>query len=209
MFEYIKMAVLLFLFTWTGCAFGTLFLVILFLYFWDRKRFAKKWEWTIPFALYMVLLCITVGLPSVNDFKWYVGIDWETVWDFTHIDGKKMMFHMLMFLPFGTLVPIYFEKFRNWKSTVLAGFLLSFFMEVSHLFSILETNVLSILFNPLAVLLGYWIVKPFLRKKVSIEENDREGIKLFLLVAICIVAFWILEHGIMAISMATVFRAWR
>ncbi|TFB22938.1 VanZ family protein [Filobacillus milosensis] len=73
--------------------------------------------------------------------------------------------NIIGFIPFGILVPLVFNSFRNLKKTVLAAFCLSFTYEcLQFLFVIGSFDVDDLILNTLGGLIGYLLVKTSIAK---------------------------------------------
>ena len=75
----------------------------------------------------------------------------------------------VMFMPFGFMLPVLWEKCRTWSSTLLAGFFTSLAIEIIQLFSFRATDVDDLIMNTLGAYLGYVISWAFFHKKWARE----------------------------------------
>lgn len=91
---------------------------------------------------------------------------------------------MVMFIPFGGFLPIYFKQFQKVGATVFAGFLMSLSIEILQLFTFRATDVDDLMMNTIGALVGYGIAKLILRKNRKAEDKDRDGIKLVAMIFI-------------------------
>ena len=69
--------------------------------------------------------------------------------------------NIIMFMPFGFLLPLIWKNFRNAKKVVLMGFLMSLAIEICQLFNIRTTDIDDLLMNTLGTLVGYCCWKVF------------------------------------------------
>lgn len=70
-------------------------------------------------------------------------------------------FNIIMFMPFGFLLPLIWKNFRNAKKVVLMGFLMSLAIEICQLFNLRATDIDDLMMNTLGALVGYCCWKVF------------------------------------------------
>ena len=163
---------------WFGGALVSLPLVIFFLLLADKKRFAKKWGWAVLFGLYFNAMLIIIGMPDVRFIVWNPTINAIPFNDFSVTNIFGMLLNIVMFVPFGGFLPIYFKYFRSVKRTVFAGFLMSFLIETLQLFTFRATDVDDLIMNTIGALIGYGIAKLILKKDGNNDEEDKDIMKL-------------------------------
>ena len=169
---------------WFGGAIIALPLVMLFMFLVDKKRFVRKWGWIALFVLYMNAMLIIIGMPDFSYMLWSPTINWIPFNDFSSANILGMFLNIVMFIPFGAFLPIYFKQFRKWKRTVLAGFLMSLSIEIVQLFTLRATDVDDLIMNTLGAFVGYGIAKLILQKNMSNEEKDKDLMKLIVMLLI-------------------------
>lgn len=157
---------------------------ILFLIIFDRKRFAKKWGWVVLFVMYINAMLVMVGVPDYKYMTWQPTINWIPFSDFSSSNILGMVLNIVMLIPFGAFLPIYFKKFRKLSVTVCAGALMSFAIEVIQLFSYRATDIDDLLMNTLGSLLGYVIGAFIIHKKIKGEEENKDILKLVVMICI-------------------------
>ena len=71
-----------------------------------------------------------------------------------------------MFIPTGIVVPCLYPRLRSFKKTVLAGFLISFAIEIIQLpFAVRASDIDDLILNTLGVIIGYGIYALAKRRK--------------------------------------------
>ena len=96
-------------------------------------------------------------------------------------DEKNLRFFLqlglnaVMFMPFGFMLPVLWEKCRTWSSTLLAGFFTSLAIEIIQLFSFRATDVDDLIMNTLGACLGYVLSWALFRKKWAREPEQDSG----------------------------------
>ena len=86
------------------------------------------------FAFYMTAVLALVGFPNITLLKIEVTVN---VIPFIYMipDFANACLNVLLFIPFGFFLPTLWGKFRNVKSTIMAGLLTTLFIEISQLFT--------------------------------------------------------------------------
>lgn len=173
--------------------------VLLFLYYTDRNRFKKKWFWAVLFVVYMNAMFCVVGIPSAQFVTWNPEINWIPFRDFSSANIVGMSLNILMFIPFGAFLPIYFGRFWKMSTTVLAGAFMSFTIEVLQLFTFRLTDIDDLIMNTLGTLLGYGIGAIIVHKQKE-RLVDHDVMKLIAIIGICmLVVAFVNEPLVMAV----------
>lgn len=173
--------------------------VLLFLYYTDRNRFKKKWFWAVLFVVYMNAMFCVVGIPSAQFVRWNPEINWIPFRDFSSANIVGMSLNILMFIPFGAFLPIYFGRFRKMSTTVLAGTFMSLTIEVLQLFTFRLTDIDDLIMNTLGTLLGYGIGAIIVHKQKE-RLVDHDVMKLIAIIGICmLVVVFVNEPLVMAV----------
>lgn len=92
--------------------------------------------------------------------------------------AENIIGNILLFAPLGFFLPLLLNKFRKFKKTVLAGFLVSLLIECSQLFLIRATDIDDLILNTLGVMLGYLCFMFFRKLLPKINQKfilDKEG----------------------------------
>lgn len=173
--------------------------VLLFLYYTDRNRFKKKWFWAVLFVVYMNAMFCVVGIPSAQFVRWNPEINWIPLRDFSSANIVGMGLNILMFIPFGAFLPIYFGRFWKMSTTVLAGAFMSFTIEVLQLFTFRLTDIDDLIMNTLGTLLGYGIGAIIVHKQKE-RLVDHDVMKPIGIIGICmLVVVFVNEPLVMAV----------
>lgn len=88
-------------------------LIMAMLFVTDRERFKKKWIWAALFVIYLNAMLIVVGVPCYKYISWDPTINWIPLQDFTHSNKIGMVLNIIMLMPFGAFLPIYFKRFQK------------------------------------------------------------------------------------------------
>ena len=172
-------------------------LIALFLFITDKERFLRKWIKVLLFAVYMNAMLIIVGIPNVAYIRWDPTINWIPFHDFSSSNILGMVLNIIMLIPFGVFLPVYFAKFRKLLPTVLAGVIMSLTMEVLQLFTFRATDVDDLIMNTLGTLLGYFIGALIVRRADKKEKECRDIVKLAAMVTISIMVVFFINYPLM------------
>lgn len=156
------------------------------------------------FILYLMIALEEVGFPTL--FEWRILLKSNEPIFNPHINlipfnnGLEItdVLNILLFMPFGFLLPTLWEKYRNLKSTLYYGLFFSFTIEVSQLFvRNRETDINDLIMNVVGTICG-WIIFNIMRKVfykladktvIHIDSKDTLFIKLepYLYIVIAII----------------------
>lgn len=175
-------------------------LIMLFLFLADKERFVKKWYWTILFVMYMNAMLILVGIPYAEYITWHPTINWIPFNDVTPSNILGMVLNIVMLIPFGAFLPIYFKKFQKLVPAVTAGIVMSLALEVLQLFTFRATDIDDLIMNTLGTLLGYFI-GAFIVRKVEEEKTNKDVIKLVVMVTINILVVVFINNPLMTMML--------
>lgn len=145
------------------------------------------------FIFYLMITLKLVGIPSLSEWKFCLSLN-KPIFN-PHInlvpfkDGFDItnILNIILFMPFGFLLPTLWEKYRNLKLTFCYGLFFTIFIEISQLFTTSRTtDIDDIIMNTIGTICGWIIfntVKKVFRKYadktvVDISSSDTLPIKL-------------------------------
>ena len=110
------------------------------------------------FATYMSAIYLFVGLPTLQFLRFDISI---TIVPFLPMiaDLKNTLLNVILFVPFGFMIPVLWEKYNSMKETVTAGFCLSLMIELLQLLTYRATDINDLIANTLGTLLGYFVFR--------------------------------------------------
>ncbi|MDD3360392.1 MAG: VanZ family protein [Hespellia sp.] len=102
--------------------------------------------------------------------------------------------NMLLFVPLGFLCPLLDRTYEKFRHTLLLGFALTLFVEISQLFTLYRvTDIDDLLANTLGTIIGYLCFRLLVKLKIvklhGNQERDRRAGMAYLPVAVIAVAF--------------------
>ena len=101
---------------------------------------------------------------------------WKRTMIYMIPDFANACLNVLLFIPFGFFLPTLWEKFRNVKSTIVAGLLTTLFIEISQLFTGRATDIDDVITNILGTIIGYYIACWFTKSFTGrVLENSKQS----------------------------------
>lgn len=137
-----------------------LFFVLDKQYFHDRKRTTGY----ILFAVYLSGMFAVVGLPDIR----YIRFDPHyNIVPFAYMfsDLTNTLLNVLLFLPLGFFLPVFWERFLKFPQAVLFGFLCSVLIEALQVFTFRATDINDLMTNTVGTFLG-WVLARLVLKLV-------------------------------------------
>lgn len=119
---------------------------------------------TIAFAIYIISVFYFTGTGTLYDILRYhfeVGEKINFIPFSNEIDIVGYLQNILLFIPFGILIPFLWKKYDKVVHIFLSGFLFSMFIEVTQLLNNRSTDIDDLILNTIGGLIGYGIYKMF------------------------------------------------
>lgn len=115
------------------------------------------------FAIYIFAVFYFTGVGTIFDLQRYgiqLTADQINLLPFSRdIDTVAYILNLLLFVPFGFLLPFIWPVTGGLKYTVLSGLSFSLLVEISQLFNIRHTDIDDLLLNTLGTLIGYLLFR--------------------------------------------------
>lgn len=110
------------------------------------------------FAFYLTAVLALVGFPNITMLKIEPAVN---VIPFLYMmaDLKNACLNVLLFVPFGIFLPIFWQECRDVKRIAVVGLLATVFIEAAQIFAGRATDIDDIITNSLGTLLGYFIAR--------------------------------------------------
>lgn len=147
-----------------------LFRLPLFFFRTNRKRAEKKHIFCpglllFLFAVYIVCVYHVTGTGTLWDaflYRFQTEISHINPIPFSAgIDMVGYILNIILFIPFGFLIPLIWKKMRSLHLTALAGFSFSILIEISQLLNNRRTDIDDLIMNTLGAIIGFLIYKSF------------------------------------------------
>lgn len=129
-----------------------------------KQRLFSQTAAVILFALYAMAVFSITGVPSVNSWNLHPSFNLIPLIDIVNspLDYiRNTVLNVILFMPFGFLLPAIWREYRSLKATALAGLSLSLFIEILQIFTFRLTDVDDLITNTAGCVIGYYIGKRF------------------------------------------------
>lgn len=116
----------------------------------------------IVFALYLAAVYTVVGIPSIKTLALEPSFNWMPFMDIVNAPAaylKNTALNILLFVPLGGFLPILWKEYRPFFKTVLFGLGMSFFIELTQIFTFRLTDIDDLITNTAGTAIGYCIAK--------------------------------------------------
>lgn len=126
-----------------------------------NKLCFHSWKRTIAymvFGFYLTAVLALVGFPDIISLKINFTVNIIPFIDMVS-DFSNACLNILLFVPFGFLLPILWENFRNVKRVAFMGLITTFFIEISQIFTFRTTDINDIITNTVGTMIGYYIAR--------------------------------------------------
>lgn len=125
----------------------------------------------VAFSLYLAAVASIVGLPYIGHLVFDPNVCLIPFAGFQEGMTERFL-NIILFLPFGFLLPVIWNRFRTLLPTALAGFLFSLVIELSQLFTYRATDINDLIGNTLGTVLGFLLAKALSRRiQIQIREQ--------------------------------------
>ena len=162
----------------------------------SRKRFLL----ISLFTLYLCKMFDVVGIPAVQYFRWGPAINLIPFGDEKNLRFfLQLGLNAVMFMPFGFMLPVLWEKCRTWSSTLLAGFFTSLAIEIIQLFSFRATDVDDLIMNTLGTLVGFLMAKLIFRHRIAVFRGRKDWLELMMVNAIVLLTIVFVRYPLMEV----------
>lgn len=173
------------LFMGLDAALAAVFLVPLFLFL--NKRYyhsRKKTCFYLLLAAYLSGVYAVVGLPTVNYVRFDPNLN-LIPFRYMFSDFTNSFLNVLLFLPLGAALPLFWKRYRAFSHTVLFGFAVSLLIELLQIFTFRATDVNDLITNTTGTTVG-WCLARMITRRVPKAAQDWEHRELY---GVCTAAF--------------------
>ena len=106
-------------------------------------------------ALYICAVYSVVGLPDLCYIRYYPNINLQP-FAYMFSAWETTLLNVILFLPFGFILPLLWTRFHNIYATVCVGFIASLMIEFLQIFTYRASDINDLLTNTTGTLIG-WI----------------------------------------------------
>lgn len=143
-----------------GCAAASAPLFLAWYFLRLRKADARFPVGFFLFGLYLSGVAGVTGLPSLQYITFSPTVQLVPFHEL-RADAMQYLLNVVLFLPAGFLLPLFWEKYRSLEKAALAGFLFSLAIECSQLFSFRTTDLNDLMTNTLGAVLGWMLWRAY------------------------------------------------
>ncbi|WP_300282243.1 VanZ family protein [Peptacetobacter sp.] len=126
----------------------------------DRNGIYKSHFYLCILYIFLITGMITVtGIPSLIDFgirKEYLNFN---IIPFYNNSIESNFLNIIMFIPFGFILPLIWDKFKSFKNIFKTSFLFSLFIEFLQIFNYRATDINDLIMNTLGGIIGFSIYR--------------------------------------------------
>jgi len=142
----------------------------------DEKMTKSHLFGSLAFCGALVAVLVVTGIPSVFEMRLEPDMNFVPFIDIVKVTFQYFL-NVMLFVPFGFLLPMLWRQFERWHVTVLCGFALSLFIELAQLFSFRVTDIDDLIMNTLGSAVGYFLFRLVRRffPKISAASVERRG----------------------------------
>lgn len=151
--------------------------VLILQYIVSKQRSFSKTAAVMILSFYLMGVFSVAGLPTVA--SWHIDFDFNLI---PLIDIatspldyiRNTILNIIMFAPFGFLLPMLWKEYRSLRKVALAGFLLSLFIEILQIFTFRLTDVDDLITNTAGTVIGYCVSKG-LSFQLPFRLSEKDG----------------------------------
>ncbi|PRT20981.1 VanZ family protein [Bacillus wiedmannii] len=139
----------------------------------------RHFLWVYVFLFYLSLVYKVTQIATVWDISRYekwIRVSQINLTLFDTAGSTTYLLNIVLFMPFGFLLPTIWPQFRKMKNTVCAGFFFSLAIELNQLLNNRITDIDDLFTNTLGAIIGYVIYRVLFKMFKMICK--REGKKL-------------------------------
>ena len=150
---------------------------------------AKTSFFYLVFSCYLAVVYVLVGLPNVTYIRPEVNLNLIPIIGIIN-DWKSSLLNILLFIPFGMMLPVLWKAFGRMYRTLLFGFTASLTIELLQILTFRATDVNDLITNTLGTALGFICVNNFHRsKQISKETTSMDAV--IVIAAVLLVMFFL------------------
>ncbi|QIE35717.1 VanZ family protein [Bacillus tropicus] len=147
-------------------------------FYFKAKNNISIWHflWVYVFLFYLSLVYKVTQIATVWDISRYetwIRVNQINLTLFDTAGSTTYLLNIVLFMPFGFLLPTIWPQFRKMKNTVCAGFFFSLAIELNQLLNNRITDIDDLFTNTLGAVIGYLLYKALFKMICK-----REGKKL-------------------------------
>ncbi|MGE6590901.1 VanZ family protein [Bacillus mycoides] len=139
-----------------------------------RNISIEHFLWVYVFLFYLSLVYGVTQIATVWDISRYetwIRVSQINLTLFDTAGSTTYLLNIVLFMPFGFLLPTIWPQFRKMKNTVYAGFFFSLAIELNQLLNNRITDIDDLFTNTLGAIVGYIIYRVLFKMICKREEK--------------------------------------
>ena len=152
--------------------------VILIPTFWMLNRYcfrdSRRSVLYLLMSLYLAAVDAVVGLPSLLYIRFDQNIN-LVPFAYMFSDYGNSLLNVLLFVPLGFFLPVFWRRFRSFLRTALFGLGFSLSIELLQLFTFRATDINDLMTNTAGTILGWCLGRLILKLFPSIRPSWKTG----------------------------------
>ncbi|OWT52050.1 VanZ family protein [Bacillus sp. K2I17] len=138
----------------------------------------RHFLWVYVFLFYLSLVYKVTQIATVWDISRYekwIRVSQINLTLFDTAGSTTYLLNIVLFMPFGFLLPTIWSQFRKMKNTVCAGFFFSLAIELNQLLNNRITDIDDLFTNTLGAIIGYVLYKVLFKMICKREEKKLDA----------------------------------
>ncbi|TKH14070.1 VanZ family protein [Bacillus wiedmannii] len=138
----------------------------------------RHFLWVYVFLFYLSLVYRVTQIATVGDISRYetwIRVSQINLTLFDTAGSTTYLLNILLFMPFGFLLPTIWPHFRKMKNTVCAGFFFSLAIELNQLLNNRITDIDDLFTNTLGAIVGYVLYRALFKLICKREEKKLDN----------------------------------
>ena len=129
------------------------------------------------FSLYLSAVFSLVGIPNILYVRPEINLNLIPLLGIID-DLKNSLLNILLFIPFGFLLPLIWEPYRRIARTVFFGICFSLMIELLQMLTFRATDVNDLITNTSGAAVGFLLAAPVLRKFPAVAQGKKDAYML-------------------------------
>lgn len=148
--------------------------VVLIPLFWVLNRYyfrnARRAVCCLALSLYLAAVDAVAGLPSLLYIRFDTNIN-LVPFAYMFSDYGNSLLNVLLFVPLGVFLPVFWKRYRSFFRTALFGLLFSLTIELLQLLTLRATDINDLITNTTGTILGWCLGRILLKLFPSIRPS--------------------------------------
>ncbi len=144
----------------------------------------------LVFACYLAAMFALVGIPNVTYIRFDVNLNLIPLIGMAG-DFTNACLNVLLFVPLGLFLPVFWEEYRSWQRTAQMGSALSCFIEGIQIFTFRATDVDDLITNTLGTILGFFLAKIVTRdfSRLCCRHSEKKDLATLMFTVMAVMFF--------------------